>query len=150
MFRRRLDALRALEGLMGANALCAKLLGLERPAGSCRAYQLGRCRGACVGKEPAAMHALRVRLALSGLKRRDWPFRGAIGIRERDWRGLEEIQVFDDWRHLGTATSVVELEAVLRRPGRFDPDIYRILSGYLERPGAGATLMELRADADGA
>ncbi|MEX1994875.1 MAG: exonuclease domain-containing protein [Steroidobacteraceae bacterium] len=143
LFRRQVDAVRALDGLVREYELCAKSLGLERAEGSCIGYQLGRCRGTCVGKERPAMHALRVRLALSGLKRRDWPFRGPIGIRERDWRGIEEIQVFDRWCYLGTLSTGDEPEGLERRPRNFDPDIYRILLGFLERPLAGAELLQL-------
>jgi len=126
MFRRRGDAERALDGLTREHSLCAKWLGLEKSEGSCVGFQLGRCRGVCVGKELPALHAVRTRLALSGLKLRDWPFPGRIGIRERDWRGVEETHVFDRWCYEGED---------------FDPDIYRILAGFLDRPSYGAELL---------
>jgi len=72
------------------------------------------------------VQAVRVRLALAGLKRRDWPFPGRIGIRERDWRGVEEVHVFDRWCYAGDD---------------FDADIYRILAGFLDRPAYGAELL---------
>jgi DNA polymerase-3 subunit epsilon len=143
MFRRRVDAARALEGIARERLLCLKRLGIERGEGSCIGYQLGRCRGVCTGAETPASHALRLRLALSALKRRDWPFPGRIGIRERDWRGLEEIHVFDRWCHLGVATCGIELSEFEGRPRIFDPDIYRILTGFLDRPIAGAELQRL-------
>ena len=127
MFRRRSDAERALEGLMREHQLCAKWLGLEESEGSCIGFQLGRCRGVCIGKELPALHAVRARLALSGLKRRDWPFAGPIGIRERDWRGVEETHVFDRWCY---------------NDEPFDLDIYRILTGFLDRPVRGAELLK--------
>ena len=37
------------------------------------------------------------------------PFPGRIGIRERDWRGIEETLVFDRWRYLGTAHTAPEV-----------------------------------------
>lgn len=126
MFRRHGDAERALEGLMREHSLCAKWLGLERSEGTCIGFQLGRCHGVCAGRELPALHAVRVRLALAGLKRRDWPFPGRIGIRERDWRGIEETHVFDHWCYEGED---------------FDPDIYRILAGFLDRPAYGAELL---------
>lgn len=126
MFRRRVDAERALEGLLREHGLCAKWLGLEQAEGSCLGFQLGRCRGVCAGEEKPAVHALRARIALSGLKRREWPFAGPIGIRERDWRGVEETHVFDRWCY---------------RDEPFDPDIYRILAGFLDRPLRGARIV---------
>jgi DNA polymerase III subunit epsilon len=126
-FRREVDAQRALEGFARAHELCAKWLGLEAGEGSCVGFPLGRCRGVCTGREPLALHAVRARLALSGLKRREWPFAGPIGIRERDWRGLEETHVFDRWCYQGEA---------------FDLDLYRILTGFLDRPLRGAELVK--------
>jgi DNA polymerase-3 subunit epsilon len=127
LFRRELDARRALEGLLRERELCAKWLGLERGEGSCVGFQLGRCRGVCIGREPPALHAVRARLALSGLKRREWPFAGPIGIRERDWRGVEETHVFDRWCYEGEP---------------FDLDLYRILTGFLDRPLRGTELVK--------
>jgi DNA polymerase-3 subunit epsilon len=127
LFRRRMDALRALEGLSRTHELCAKWLGLEQGDGSCIGLQLGRCRGVCIGRETPALHAVRARLALAGLKRRDWPFAGPIGIRERDWRGVEETHVFDRWCYADEP---------------FDPDVYRILTGFLDRGLRGATLLK--------
>jgi DNA polymerase-3 subunit epsilon len=127
MFRRERDARAALEGLSRTHSLCARWLGLESGAGSCVGYQLGRCRGVCAGRERPALHAVRVRLALSGLKRREWPFPGPIGIRERDWRGVEETHVFDRWRY---------------NDEPFDPDVYRLLAGFLDRPPHSAELLK--------
>ena len=127
LFRRPLDAERALEGLLREHGLCAKWLGLEQGEGSCVGFQLGRCRGVCVGKEPPALHVVRARLALAGLKRREWPFPGPIGVRERDWRGVEETHVFDRWCYAGEP---------------FDLDLYRILTGFLDRPIRGAELVQ--------
>jgi DNA polymerase-3 subunit epsilon len=127
LFRRELDARRALDGLLREHQLCAKWLGLEQGEGSCVGFQLGRCRGVCTGVEPPALHAVRARLALAGLKRREWPFAGPIGIRERDWRGVEETHVFDRWCH---------------EDEPFDLDLYRILTGFFDRPLRGAEIVK--------
>jgi DNA polymerase III subunit epsilon len=127
LFRREADARRALEGLLRERQLCAKWLGLETAEGSCVGFQLGRCRGVCIGRETPALHAVRARLALAGLKRREWPFAGPVGIRERDWRGVEETHVFDRWCYEGEP---------------FDLALYRILTGFLDRPLRGAELVK--------
>ncbi len=143
MFHSRGDAERALAGIVRDHELCARQLGLETGEGSCIAFQLGRCRGACIGREPAAMHGVRTRLAFSRLKHRDWPFAGPVGMRERDWSGAEEIHVFDRWRYLGSFDGGTEPEGFERRPGAFDHDIYRILLRTLERPPRGLRMIEL-------
>lgn len=144
LFRGRREASRALEQLVRAHELCARALGLEEREGSCLAFQLGHCRGACCDREPLALHAARTRMSLAPHKLRSWPFTGRIGIRERDWRGMEEIHVFDDWRYLGSASSDVACDDMaLAQDAPFDPDFYRILCRLLDRPPRRAQLVEL-------
>jgi DNA polymerase-3 subunit epsilon len=135
-FRSERDARRALEGKAREAGLCLKVMGLERGEGSCFALQLGRCRGACVGREPRPLHDARLRLALASLRLKAWPFPGPIGIRERGASGQgDALHVIDRWRHLGTATDDAEVAALLERAGNaaFDPDGYRIIARCLGR-----------------
>jgi DNA polymerase-3 subunit epsilon len=135
-FRSERDAWRALEGKAREAGLCLKIMGLETGPGSCFALQLNRCRGACVGKEPLALHDARLRLALASLRLRAWPFAGPVGIRERAADGPGTLlHVIDRWRHLGTARDETEVVELLRSPGErtFDPDSYRIVARCLER-----------------
>ncbi len=116
-------------------ALCLKTMGRERGEGSCFAYQLGKCRGACVGKESRALHDTRLQLALASLRVESWPFKGPIGIRESapDHEGTW-LHVLDRWHHLGTARDETELEALLHAPrnGAYDADGYRIIRRCLK------------------
>jgi DNA polymerase-3 subunit epsilon len=143
-FRSARDARKALDELVRANDLCPRALGLEPGEGSCFGFQVGRCRGACCGREPLALHAARARMALLRHKLRNWPFRGRIAVRERDWRGMDEMHVFDRWRYLGTVSSDESLDEL---PGtaslEFDLDSYRILCKYLDRPRPRARIVEL-------
>jgi len=135
-FRTERDARRALEGKAREAGLCLKVMGLERGEGSCFALQLGRCRGACVGREPRALHDARLRLALASLRLKPWPFPGAIGIRERGALGEGSVlHVIDQWRHLGTAADDAEVAALLElsNDAPFDPDGYRIITRCLQR-----------------
>ena len=135
-FRSERDARRALEGKAREAGLCLKTMGLERGAGSCFAYQLGRCRGACVGREPRALHDALLPLALASLRVKPWPFAGPIGIRERSVTGDGTVMhVVDRWRHLGTATDESAVAMLLERADDacFDADAYRILVRCLER-----------------
>lgn len=131
VFRTRRDARQALEQIARAQGLCLKALGLEAAEGSCFGYQLGRCRGVCVGAEPALLHDTRVRLALAASRLRPWPYAGRIAIRERDWRGREDLHVVAGWRYLGTVHEQEEV-ALLADPGHpFDIDVYRLLQRHL-------------------
>jgi DNA polymerase-3 subunit epsilon len=119
------------------------VLGIEDSAGSCFAFQVGKCKGACVGKEPLNLHDMRVNLALSSLKLKSWPFPGRIALRERDpWGGTQDgagggadFHVLDHWMYLGTARSEEELAALAGKEAvaTFDADVYRILERYMTR-----------------
>ncbi|MGB6355113.1 MAG: exonuclease domain-containing protein [Steroidobacteraceae bacterium] len=139
VFRSAKDARKALADIARARQLCLKVLGFEEGAGSCLAYQMGKCKGACVGQEPLMLHDLRLRLALSSLKLKAWPFPGRIALRERGPRGHEfqdargeDLHVIDRWRYLGTARSEEELAELRARPGcaGFDVDVYKILTRH--------------------
>lgn len=135
-FRTERDAKRALEGKAREAGLCLKAIGLERGEGSCFGFQLGRCRGACVGREPRALHDARLQLALASLRIRPWPFAGPVGIRERGTAGVGDVlHVVDRWRHLGTASDDPGVAELLARSddASFDVDAYRILVRCLER-----------------
>lgn len=135
VFQSRKDARKALLDIARAKELCLKLLGLEEApdGGSCLAHQVGHCKGACVGREPPLLHALRVRMALSALKLKAWPFPGRVALVERTWMGSADLHVLDHWTYIGTAHCDEELEALSARRGGggFDPQLYRILVRHL-------------------
>ena len=147
LYRESRAAARALEEIVRAHQLCARVLGLERgagagPAGSCFAYQIKRCKGACVGAEPAPLHNARVRLALARLRLTPWPYRGRVLVAERDWRGQQDLHVLDDWRYLGTVRDAADADGLDADAVSFDPDVYRILKRFLAAP-AHARVIEL-------
>lgn len=123
------DARKALADIARARELCPKVLGLEEGAGSCLAHQLGRCKGACAGKEPLILHAVRVQMALASLKLKAWPFPGRVALRERGALGAEVLHVLDRWRYIGSAHSEEDLAALAERstPSAFDPQLYKLL-----------------------
>jgi DNA polymerase III subunit epsilon len=136
VFRSERSARAALTSVAREHRLCLKTLGLESSQGSCFAFQLGRCAGTCVGREPLARHTLRLKLALARQRLKPWPYDGPIGIRERNANGLEQLHILDAWQHLATidadAACDVRFEhARGRERARFDPDVYRIVQRYL-------------------
>jgi DNA polymerase-3 subunit epsilon len=138
------DARRALESLAREHRWCFKLLGLEEGEGSCFGLQVGRCAGACIGREPAAVHLARVKMSLMAQKLRAWPHDGPMICREQS---LDRIQyhVIDGWQHLQTFDGEDDLTQWCRRTREsdaaagFDIDGYRILTRHL----AGVRLMPL-------
>lgn len=139
VFHSEKDARKALTDIARASQLCLKVLGLEESEGSCFALQVGKCKGACAGKEPLILHAMRLKLALSALKIKSWPFPGRIALRERatgaflpDGTRGGEFHVLDRWMYLGSARSTEELAALSMRRDypAFDVDVYKILQRY--------------------
>lgn len=125
LFRSRKEAVDVLRRLADANHLCANLIGLEKgdPGSPCTGFRLKRCKGACIGREPLAKHGMRLIGALAGLRLLSWPFSGPAMIREGD-----EVHLFDNWCHLGTAKSEEEMYALLDAPRpSFERDIHAIL-----------------------
>lgn len=146
LFRSRRAALEALREIANAHGLCHVLLGLEKRKGPCFAHQIGRCRGACAGRESREIHALRLAQALAGLRMRPWPYRGRIGVRETvPGGGRSELIVLDRWCYLGTARSEQELHelAASRAAPLFDLDTYGILTRFLDKPRRNCAIIEL-------
>ncbi|MGZ5036340.1 MAG: exonuclease domain-containing protein [Usitatibacter sp.] len=144
-----------LEELASEEGLCWRQLGWEKRGGPCFARQVRKCRGACLGEETPEQHNLRLATALAPHRVGDWPWPGKVAIRERHPDGaFEEAHVFERWSHLGTARSDEDLQelALARSEIDFDPDIYRILVGYIAkhrhavRPLGAARAAEAPAD----
>jgi DNA polymerase-3 subunit epsilon len=135
-YRAERDAVRALEAQAREHRWCFKLLGLESGPGSCFGLQVGRCNGACVGKESARVHLTRVRLGLMALRLKPWPHEGPMLLREGAGERTE-YHVIDGWQYLGTFDGD-DLNAQAERDWRrelartdFDIQTYRIITREL-------------------
>ena len=75
-----------------------------------------------------------------------WPYKGAIGLRERSGE-KSEVHLFDRWYFLGTARSEAEIYDKLEVRGLplFDPDICNILKRELAKRTRGVALIEFGA-----
>jgi DNA polymerase-3 subunit epsilon len=131
----------ALHAIAEEHGLCPVLLGLEKGKADkpCFASQVGKCNGACTGRESLAAHDARVVQALVNLQLRPWPWAGAIGLREG-----EVTHVVHGWAYLGSAADAAGVAALIARgQPRFDRDVYLILQKCL--PKLGPRLVELQA-----
>jgi DNA polymerase-3 subunit epsilon len=131
LYHSQRDAQTALRGLAENHQLCLSILGLEKTAKDkpCFAYQLKRCKGACMGQEQPLQHAARLMAAMRHLKMTSWPYPGAIAICEGQDR-----HIVDHWCYLGTANNQRDIETLLAagRPA-FDRDTYLILNKALKK-----------------
>lgn len=130
LFAGKREAGDALRALADEHKLCPALLGLEkhRPGKPCFSSQVRKCLGACCGNESIADHADRLAHALSALQLKEWPYPGAIGIREGD-----HVHVVNHWDYVGAARGDdIQTLAEGRQP-RFDHDTYKILHKQLQK-----------------
>jgi DNA polymerase-3 subunit epsilon len=135
-YRSEREARRALQEMARAHQWCLKVLGLESGEGSCLGYQVGHCKGACVGKEPRARHLARVKLGLMRLHLPAWPHEGPVIVSEGAGEHTE-LHVLDAWQHRVTVrpgecdVPLAELAGSSMRPRDFDYDSFRILTRML-------------------
>lgn len=118
-----------LEAAAKTFQLCPKLLGLEKASGACFRYQLGLCKGACIGKESPALYNRRVELALERSKIESWPFKSEVAVRISETRSI----IVDQW----IVKSVVEYAygepAATSLDNGFDIDTYKIIRAYIRK-----------------
>ncbi|MBB5017200.1 DNA polymerase-3 subunit epsilon [Chitinivorax tropicus] len=143
LYHSQREAHNTLRKIAEVNQLCLIRLGLEtanrKALKPCFAYQLRRCRGACIGREEAGMHNIRLLTALSKVRVQVWPYGTIIALRERDALGArQDLHIVDHWCHLGTVSDEAALQALLASPPkpRFDIDTYKLLTKYLKHAKA--------------
>ncbi len=115
--------------------LCEKLLGIEKTTTACFGYRLGRCKGACLGKEHPARYNMRFTQAFSKTKIRPWPFQSPIIIQEKDDINKSfESFLIDKWCYLGSVKSDgTNFDQINKQEVSFDVDTYKILLRYLSQ-----------------
>ena len=135
-YRCERDAHRALEALAREHEWCLKILGLESGPGSCFGFQVGRCSGACVGKEPARLHMVRVKIGMLPQRLKPWPHEGPVVFREGAGE-RQQLHVIDAWQHLATFDAGDQdaistfVRSSRRAAERFDIDAYRIFTRFM-------------------
>jgi DNA polymerase-3 subunit epsilon len=107
--------------------LCPKLLGIERAKNACFLYQLGKCYGACIGKEPPERYNERLEIAMQRSRIESWPYGGPILISE----SVSSKLVVDRWVITGRVNTKNKISRFKPMPALFDIDSYRILRSYL-------------------
>ncbi len=144
LFRTPNSAEKALQGISASNELCARMIGLDKGQGGCFQYQLGRCKGACVGEEDVTRYNLRAQIAFHTLRLKRWPYDGVIAVQERnDFTGKAEFHLIHNWVHLGTIHGKAQLQQAQEYlPGgqcsdskaHFEMDNYKLMVKYLLSP----------------
>ncbi|HDT6507022.1 TPA: excinuclease Cho [Klebsiella aerogenes] len=128
LFANRRTALQALQTIADEHHLCYGILGLEplSRGRACFRSALGRCAGACCGKERVEDHNQRLLSQMSKLQLVCWPWAGPVALEER---GPDMIQyhIIHNWLWLGAADSLAQAAELTTLPAGFDHDGYKIL-----------------------
>ncbi|MBV4412481.1 excinuclease Cho [Enterobacteriaceae bacterium YMB-R22] len=128
LYSSRHAALETLKRIADEHSLCHSLLGLEKLSAGrgCFRSALGRCAGACCGKESLQAHHARLMDALEHVRIICWPWKGAVGLVEEGPHATQ-IHIIDHWFYLGSVDSLEQAAALRRAPPGFDQDGYKIL-----------------------
>lgn len=104
------------------------LLGLEplSRGRACFRSALGRCAGACCGKESVEAHRDRLLAQMSKLQLVCWPWAGPVALEERG-PDMTQYHVIHNWLWLGAVDSLDQAAELTRLPAGFDQDGYKIL-----------------------
>ncbi|OGG09560.1 hypothetical protein A2154_01370, partial [Candidatus Gottesmanbacteria bacterium RBG_16_43_7] len=125
--------------------LCPKLMGLENARGACFHYQLQSCRGACIGKEPAAAYNLRFMNAFKTSLYKPWPFPGPVLVCEKG-EAKSAGYIIDKWCLLGKAQWDENGSLDISKPEyKFDADVYKILVRFLTRSKSDVQIRNIEA-----
>jgi DNA polymerase-3 subunit epsilon len=127
------QAKKQLQYLQEEYLLCNVLLGLEKSSSGCFDYKLGRCNGACLGKEKAKEYNERFEEAFEKTAIQPWPYEKPVLIHEVDFeKRAGENHVFHNWQYLGAIKYDQDNTAFSSNPAStFDYDMYMILKKYL-------------------
>jgi DNA polymerase-3 subunit epsilon len=127
LYETRTKAKKQIELLTRVFQLCPKLMGIEKTKGACFSYSLGRCKGACIGKEDPELYNRRFEIALEKNKVDTWPYEAAVAVPlDLENNGV----VINNWMIQGfySAGDVSLLEAF---DVNFDVDEYKIIRRFL-------------------
>jgi DNA polymerase-3 subunit epsilon len=115
-------------------SLCPALLGLEKTERACFWSQLGKCHGACTGRETPAAYNQRLLLAFSHQQLQPWPYSGPILLQElaTQQASVRSGLIIDRWCVIGKLRQEEDCEPVVEQHATgFDLDTYNILKSYL-------------------
>lgn len=129
----KMQARQYLQNLKEEYGLCEKLLGLEKGSGGCFAYRLGKCKGACVGRENPLAYNARCIIAFSKKKIKKWPFEGPVILYEKNEDNEKDEFLVDKWCLLGKKSTDEYGEGIFQaKDYRFDIDTYKILLQFIK------------------
>ncbi|MDQ8582019.1 excinuclease Cho [Klebsiella aerogenes] len=128
LFANRRAAFQALQSIADEHRLCYGILGLEplSRGRACFRSALGRCAGACCGRERVEEHNQRLLAQMSKLQLVCWPWAGPVALEERG-PDMVQYHIIRNWLWLGAVDSLTQAAELTTLPAGFDHDGYKIL-----------------------
>lgn len=127
MHASRMKAKKSLEETTRVFQLCPKLMGLEKTKGACFLYSLGKCKGACSGKELPELYNRRFEIAMEHSRLKSWPFDTSISI-PVNTKG--EQVIIKNWMVQGYVDETGDIVYDAEDPN-FDMDEYKIIQRFM-------------------
>lgn len=128
LFANRRAALQALQKIADEHRLCYGLMASSRSTAGGPAFvrALGRCAGACCGKESVEAHQQRLVDNMQKMQLVCWPWAGAIALEESS-EDMTQYHIIQNWLWLGAVESLSQASSLTRLSAKFDHDGYKIL-----------------------
>lgn len=126
LYESRTKAKKRLEEMTKTFQLCPKLMGIENTKSACFSYSLGKCKGACIGKEPVESYNRRFEIALEHTRIEQWPYDTPIAVQMNQ---AGEAVVINNWIVQGYLNEEGELQAASEP--QFDMDEYKIVRRFI-------------------
>lgn len=128
VYSNRIKAKQVIIELTRTFQLCPKLMGIEKAKGACFSFSLGRCRGACTGKEDPALYNARFETALEKSKLSEWPYDGSIIVPVNE---VGETVVINNWM-VQRFNDEDGNQLIVDAEPNFDLDEYNILRRFIK------------------
>ena len=128
VYSNRMKAKQTIIELTRTYQLCPILMGIEKGKGACFSYSLGRCKGACIGKEDAESYNKRFETALERSKLSEWPFDGSIIVPVNE---AGETVVINNWI-VQRYNDEDGNELIVDAEPNFDLDEYKIIRRFIK------------------
>jgi excinuclease UvrABC nuclease subunit len=126
LYESRTKAKKRLEEMTKTFQLCPKLMGIENTKSACFSYSLGKCKGACIGKESVESYNRRFEIALEHTRIEQWPYDTPIAVQMNH---AGEAVVINNWIVQGYLNEEGELQAASEP--QFDMDEYKIVRRFI-------------------
>lgn len=132
IFKTKMQAVSAVQGIVKEKGLCPILLGIESGKGPCFSHQLEICQGACVGKMAPVVYNILLEQAFVSRKVRTWPYPGAKTITHHNPKNnkTEEYVIYNWLLTDATLLAENEIEDFLAPQTTFDYEMYKVLAKY--------------------